>query len=78
MVTKTVPSGELFETSELSLTDQLTENAESVPLGVFAFPPVFLAFFDSPPVGQMSLVRAARIRSPDATCRTSRFSVETL
>ena len=37
MVTQRVPFGELYENSELSLPIQLTENAESVPLGVFLF-----------------------------------------
>ena len=41
MVTQRVPSGELNSVSELSPTARLTENAESVPLGVFLWTPVF-------------------------------------
>jgi hypothetical protein len=42
-----VPSGELNSVSELSPTARLTENAESVPLGVFLWTPVFRRISDT-------------------------------
>ncbi len=45
MVTQRVPFGELFAFSELSLASELTENAESVPPGVFSFSAFLRAVF---------------------------------
>ena len=49
IVTQRVPFGELYEISELPLPVQLTENAESIPPGVFSFSPVFRAVCDVRP-----------------------------
>ena len=48
IVTQRVPFGELNSVSELSLTARLTENAESVPLGVFLWMPVFRGILARP------------------------------
>ena len=48
IVTKRVPFGELNSVSELSPTARLTENAESVPLGVFLGRPVFRGILARP------------------------------
>lgn len=46
MVLKRVPTGNFLKISGLPLTGKFTKNAESIPLGVSSFPPVFRAVFD--------------------------------
>ena len=56
IVTKRVPFGELKFVRELTLTIRLTENAESVPPGVFLWTPFFRGTSDTTANSPMYLV----------------------
>jgi hypothetical protein len=74
MVTQRVPSGELSEISELSLAVQLTQNAESVPPGVFAFiPSVLCGLRRATPTARCLCIARVTVRIPVVPLAGGRF-----
>lgn len=65
MLTKTVPFGKRFESSELSLPQKLTQKAESLALGLFSFSRIFCAVSTFHAILAMSLFRYGPVRGPE-------------